>query len=1004
MAQVTTDQMTEKWHSRFGAATDSVETLLRPFQRRAAVLRGTSLFIVAIMALAVLLIAAMWFDLIWSLPPLVRWSVSRGGMFIVFLVALVIGWRQSRRWTAERLSWQIDQQAATGGVLLTGLQLETRSLTSNHPVTRAFALQATRDAGKRLAQIRPDEVLSSSIVRRRLKQFAFFVAGIAVLTIAVPAVAWNQSQRFLWPWADVPPFTGTVLELEPMETTVRYGDDVQLNVFVRQGQVDQIRLMIEDARGTIRQLPMVPQTSESWQAVLTRVTEPLTVFAASGRSRSHRGRILVQMTPEIRSSEVMIESPAYTRKAIYAGPIPANGIAGVKGTIVRWKLTSNRPLRQGTVRLKFDDGTVAQQPLDAVASSDASTDVDRVSLSGNGTNSDVASSSDRVHQSQCVVGRIELSKPGQFELSVTDTDGVESLDRITGRIQLVPDRRPVVRILEPRPMSLATPDTKLPVVVAAEDDFGLSRMDLYRSLNGSTPSGMSLDINDESRQQVRWELDLPRYQVQPGDEIRLFARAEDNDPDGAKGSESPVTVIKIVSTQAMQKMLLQQKGAESIQAKYQAARRNMEQVAEALRRVDEAAKKAAAQPQVTDAARELQEALQAAQAAASEAAKEMNRLAQQPMPLDIDERLAKELEGMAKEMEDAAKSLQQMASQQAESLAANATNPDGSTPSSPPPPGSSPGLSPAQQQELQKLMNQLSGNREQLEQQAIAPLNKLQQAMPLIAAQQSFVQLANQQRDLAERMQALAGEDSDSAATQRRMAELEAEQQQLRDGLSNLLTQIEDQAKGLPNDPDFEKLKESAQQFAQAVRSSGAPPAMANAQQELLKDQFKAAAEQAQGAAEELENFISQCNSMGDSACSSCEMAFSPGRGGLGLGDTMQQLKQMMSMKTGGRPGSGFGWGAGNGFAQRIPGPQNMGLYSNMSLSSPRTGGGKSDRVSQGVSSTSLGEKNASEDSDTPMASEGHSAGQGEASVPSIYRARVADYFERLTEQLGEQP
>ncbi len=991
-------QVTTGWHSGYAEATEAFWPKLRPFQRRAAWLRWGTAMTWMCLAFLGMLVIAMWIDLIWPLPSATRWAISRGGALGAVVTATIFGWWQSRHWSVERLTWQIDERAATGGVLLSGLQLATHPLPTNHPITREFAKQATRAAGERLVQIRPDEVLSSATLRRRLKQLAGFTAALTVFALAIPAVAWNQTQRFLLPWSDVPPFTGIVLELDPSETTVRYGDDVQLQVFVRQGHVDQMRLMIEDAKGMTRQLPMVPQSTGTWQAVLTRITEPLTVYAASGRSRSHRGRILVQMTPEIVASEVMIESPAYTRKAVYAGPIPASGIAGVEGTMVRWMLTSNRPLQSGTLRLKLDDGTEVSHTLKAMPLSDESA----TSATGTVAASSSESPSSENKEMLRAVGQIELTRGGQFELSVTDVAGVESLDRITGRIQILPDRRPVVRILEPRPMSLATPDAKLPVVVAAEDDFGLSRMELYRSLNGSTPLPMPLQVNSEPRQQVSWELDLPRYQVQPGDEIRLFARAEDNDPKGAKGSESPVTVIKIISTKEMQTMMLEQQGAQSMQAKYQAANRAMEQVAEALRRVEEAAKKAEANPQDAAAAQELQEALKAAQQAAAAAANDMNRLAQQPMPLDIDQSLAKELEKMAEQMQQAAQTLQQMANDQAAapSQAQNPSQENNQNGS----PSSSGGLSPSQQQQLQELMKQLGANREQLREQAIDPLGKLQQAMPLIAAQQSFVQLATQQRDLAERMQALAGEDPASAATQRRMAELEAEQQQLRDGLSNLLTQIENQADGLPKDPDFEKLRTSAKEFAQAVRSSGAPPAMAGAQEELLKDQFKQAAEQAEKAAKELEKFIGQCNGMGDSACESCEMAFSPKRGGTGLGNTMQQLKQMMGMKPGGKPGSGMGWGAGNGFAQRFPGPQNTGLYSTMSFESPRSGGGRSDRTSQGVATNSMGDRRSQSSNDAMSAAEGQGTGQADGGVPTIFRARVADYFQRLTEELGEQP
>ncbi len=133
------------------------------------------------------------------------------------------------------------------------------------------------------------------------------------------------------------------------------------------------------------------------------------------------------------------------------------------------------------------------------------------------------------------------------------------------------------------------------------------------------------------------------FGLEPGDEIQLFARTEDNDPAGAKGAESPVTIIRIISVEQFQEMMLQRKGAESIQAKYQAARRHFDQLSSALRKVEEAQ---AALQQASDseeAKQRLQQALENAQKVAEQAAEETKKLSQQPLPVDVDRELAKRL-------------------------------------------------------------------------------------------------------------------------------------------------------------------------------------------------------------------------------------------------------------------------------------------------------------------------------------------------------------------------
>ena len=64
-------------------------------------------------------------------------------------------------------------------------------------------------------------------------------------------------------------------------------------------------------------------------------------------------------------------------------------------------------------------------------------------------------------------------------------DGTSSADSFTAPITLLRDERPFVRILEPKPDSFATPDITMNIEIMAEDDYGISRLELFRGLNES---------------------------------------------------------------------------------------------------------------------------------------------------------------------------------------------------------------------------------------------------------------------------------------------------------------------------------------------------------------------------------------------------------------------------------------------------------------------------------------------------------------------------------------
>jgi hypothetical protein len=308
---------------------------------------------------------------------------------------------------------------------------------------------------------------------------------------------------------------------------------------------------------------------------------------------------------------------------------------------------------------------------------------------------------------------------------------------------------------------------------------------------------------------------------------------------------------------------------------------------------------------------------------------------------------------------------------------------------------------------LKKMAESMGGDQKNLEQQAIKPLETLQLAMPLLMDQMRFVELVNQQRDLAQRLDSLkSSTDTNDPDVKRRVAELEAEQQQLRQTLGDLLEDIAAQAAALPDVPDLEKLKATAQKFANEVRESQAQPSMASAQENLLSNNFPGAAADAKRAADILASFLSKCQGMGNQAGQACKLAFNPSLGCPNLGNSLDQMMAMMGMKgmkSGGSPGNSLGFGAGGGYSVRQPGPQNVGMYGSMPMTMSRQSAGRGNRASQGHSTNASGSPQQTGAGDGHRTSPGNAEGQAASNVPPAYRSQVAEYFKQLAEKLGEE-
>jgi hypothetical protein len=421
-------------------------------------------------------------------------------------------------------------------------------------------------------------------------------------------------------------------------------------------------------------------------------------------------------------------------------------------------------------------------------------------------------------------------------------------------------------------------------------------------------------------------------------------------------------------------------GVEAIGARYREAERRLEALAGLIERLhDELAKlpegsslEQAKQAELKELARRFRDET----AAIAESARH-------PLPVAIDHNLSPELEKLAKALAQLTQEAEKLASQTGLSNKAAAAR-------------------------LAELRERLTGGRKELEQNALAPLDQLALVYPLMEDQARFVQLYLHQRDLVERLTSFKGHDrEDEPATKARMRDLEAEQKQIRSELARLLDDIEEHARVLPDRPEFAKLRETAQAFATGVRSSGASEAMTDAEEALASFAGTRSFESAKNAALILERFLSQCSGNGslNQAGQAC-LAFNPGLAG-NLGNSIEQMLAeagLPSLSQIGKPGFGSGAGTGNGFSARQNNMNNVGLYGSLPalVSSARQGSGHlSAAGGRGRSQGTAVARRSPELNKAQGATAG--AGAPQADIPAPYRRRVADYFERIADELGDR-
>lgn len=919
---------------------------LRGIRGRMLRVGGSAAVAWAVAGAALCLIFGVWADLVFELSPKLRIAVLMvaAGAGLLLLAGTIV--RTLRAGRSDLLARRLDLVGATGGQIRSGTDLmhsdrRHSSLTGGlaHMAIERAALLARQVAAERAVPVRP--LIAAFGV-------ATVIAVVIGLTsVALPSLASTEYLRFRDPFGDHPPYSRVSFQVEPGNADVVYGAAQEIKIVTAGGSVERLDLvLLADGGGSEEVLPMFGEPGGIWRATVASVTSPARYFVRCDAGRSHRFRLGVITLPKLESVRFRISPPAYTHRGAYEGGLPQAGLAGLPGTLVEVWAKSNRPLSQGTLQISGlkADAAVDREVMQPTAPGE--------------------------HE---VKAGFEIREPGRIEIRVRDVEGQESQDAFTTTFAVRSDERPFVRLLDPPPTSLCTPTVELPVAMAAEDDYGISRLSLYRSLNDSRALPVDMPVPDappSTRQNHGVGLPLPSYSLRPGDEIKLFARVEDNDPAGTKGSESPLAIIRIISQEDYERLVITRQGMEVLMSKYQQARRRMEEIAA---RIEELQKELAKQSDDAELSAEMRKQIQDLAAKMQQESQEIAKAADNKLPFDIDEKMNEHLRDLAEKLAQAAKEVDEFAKAEPSPKAGEA------------------------KEGLEQIRKFCKGGQQEYQEKTTEPLEQLAKIYPLMEDQARFTALYKRQKELADRLDSLRGKDTGDDPQQRaRMRDLESEQYKVREDLKNLLQDIEDHLQQLPEDSELDELRQTAGDFLSGVRDSGATEAMADAETGLAAFSGTRGAEGSREAEQILKRFLGNCNSMGKQgkAC----LKFAPGLGE-SLGNTVEQLLAGAGLNMG-QNGMGM---AGSGYSAQSSTLDNVGLFGHL----PTLGGG--DRAGESKDAMSARGARAGNEGNFESGDPGRldplepadARGDMQNLVPAEYRQRVGAYFERITDEIG---
>jgi hypothetical protein len=945
-----------------------LQSRLRKAALRLRLIGSAGALVWGLVAAVVLLVFAAWLDLLWELSASARIALLWSAAATAVIVLSVLAYRTARTAGPAALARRLDIAVNSSGEILTGWELD-RAICTPHapreeihhaerdeygqtPLSAGLATMAAEHA-EALARRAPlGKAVPAKPLGRAVAVLALLAAAIGLLFLAMPDLVKTEWNRFRDPSADVPPYSPLRFAVEPPGAQVLYGEDLEISATVAGGVADHLELVLESGDGSQSSLPMFSEAGGTWRAVLSKLTEPTKYFVRCYRARSDKYNITIVTVPRLETVRVLVEPPPYAGQPPYEGPVPDEGVKGLRGTKVTLWATSNRPLSGGKLVITHNVSCTL-----------------RVPTAGTRSVPDTLAMQPSEPGGQEAVGRFEIQGDGKFELWVRDEADQLSQQSFSANVTLIKDQYPLVRILKPPPQSLATPTAVLPVVLAAEDDCGISKLELFRSLNRSRPlpAAVPLPLKWPHRRDEQIPLPLAEYGLEPGDVLTFFARVEDNDPAGAKGFESPVVSVKIISQEEFEHLLRVRQGVEALASKYRQAQRRLEGL---TKKVEGLRKKLEKAPPKGRLAEETRKEMRELQRLMRREAASLRESAAHRLPFDIDDKLSPEIGKAAEMTEKMAEELEKLEKQ------LELANGD-------------------LEKKLKELLDQLNKGRQSYSDSTMVPMELLEAVFPLLVDQQRFIVLAARQDDLAQRMESLKGHDGeDDPALKTRMRDLEHEQGKIRQELDALLGDIEDHATRLPDRPELQKLRETAQQFVKDVRDSGAADALAGSEAALADFAGSEAHKKAKEAAEILNRFIKRCQGEGDMAAE-CHGAliFQPKLCQC-LGDSVAQLLAEMGL---GGMSSGMGGMGTMGLYGNTAGMSGLGSGEFGEPSSGSDGRGEE----QGARAGSGGNPEVYGIDET--AAGGTATSASEAGVPLRYRRAVRQYFQRLSEELGDR-
>jgi hypothetical protein len=360
-------------------------------------------------------------------------------------------------------------------------------------------------------------------VLKRFQKYFLYTCTVFILILMVSPRGFVFSAyriiKFNEPFSILPK---TVLMIEPGNTEVIRGETVPIIIHAAGSLLKNIFINTrEEGVSKFESTALQLTDAGVFKYSLQNLRSSTIYYASAEGVESPEYKITVLDRPIIRSLQIILNYPLYTRIPFKTLDENIGDVMALPGTRVSLKILSSKILSDA--ELKFSDSIKL-----------------KLNVAGNEANCS-----------------FPLFKEKDYKISIKDEVGLLNIDPIEYHLKIIPDDFPAVAILAPGKNVDINENLMLSLLVRIKDDFGFSKLRLAYRLAQSRYEKPSdefsfLDIplksNEQTTQEIWYEWNLAGLNLVPEDILSYYFEVFDNDNiSGPKSSRSETYFVRLPS-------------------------------------------------------------------------------------------------------------------------------------------------------------------------------------------------------------------------------------------------------------------------------------------------------------------------------------------------------------------------------------------------------------------------------------------------------------------------